>query len=243
MYLIGDIGNTEIKICLVNLRYKIVKKIILKTDLITKIHLYKKLKFITKNIILKKVLFCSVVPKKFKIIKNYIESKKNIKVKELKQIDLKNRINILVNKKQIGSDRVSNALAVADKNKSYILIDFGTATTFDVVKKKNYLGGVIAPGVILSLLNLTNKASLIPKIKMTKSKKILGKNTSEAVKSGFYWGYIGLINNIIKQIILKTKTNYKIIITGGLAHIFKNSLNYKTEIDKELTLKGIIKLL
>ena len=243
MYLIGDIGNTEIKICLVNLRYKIVKKIILKTDLITKIHLYKKLKFITKNIILKKVLFCSVVPKKFKIIKNYIESKKNIKVKELKQIDLKNRINILVNKKQIGSDRVSNALAVADKNKNYILIDFGTATTFDVVKKKNYLGGVIAPGVILSLLNLTNKASLIPKIKMTKSKKILGKNTSEAVKSGFYWGYIGLINNIIKQIILKTKTNYKIIITGGLAHIFKNSLNYKTEIDKELTLKGIIKLL
>ena len=243
MYLIGDIGNTEIKICLVNLRYKIVKKIILKTDLITKTHLDKKLKFITKNIILKNVLFCSVVPKKFKIIKNYIESKKNIKVKELKQIDLKNRINILVNKKQIGSDRVSNALAVADKNKSYILIDFGTATTFDVVKKKNYLGGVIAPGVILSLLNLTNKASLIPKIKMTKSKKILGKNTSEAVKSGFYWGYIGLINNIIKQIILKTKTNYKIIITGGLAHIFKNSLNYKTEIDKELTLKGIIKLL
>ena len=243
MYLIGDIGNTEIKICLVNLRYKIVKKIILKTDLITKIYLDKKLKFITKNIILKNVLFCSVVPKKFKIIKNYIESKKNIKVKELKQIDLKNRINILVNKKQIGSDRVSNALAVADKNKSYILIDFGTATTFDVVKKKNYLGGVIAPGVILSLLNLTNKASLIPKIKMTKSKKILGKNTSEAVKSGFYWGYIGLINNIIKQIILKTKTNYKIIITGGLAHIFKNSLNYETEIDKELTLKGIIKLL
>ena len=243
MYLIGDIGNTEIKICLVNLRYKIVKKIILKTDLITKIYLDKKLKFITKNIILKNVLFCSVVPKKFKIIKNYIESKKNIKVKELKQIDLKNRINILVNKKQIGSDRVSNALAVADKNKNYILIDFGTATTFDVVKKKNYLGGVIAPGVILSLLNLTNKASLIPKIKMTKSKKILGKNTSEAVKSGFYWGYIGLINNIIKQIILKTKTNYKIIITGGLAHIFKNSLNYETEIDKELTLKGIIKLL
>ena len=243
MYLIGDIGNTEIKICLVNLRYKIVKKIILKTDLITKIYLNKKLKFITKNIILKNVLFCSVVPKKFKIIKNYIESKKNIKVKELKQIDLKNRINILVNKKQIGSDRVSNALAVADKNKNYILIDFGTATTFDVVKKKNYLGGVIAPGVILSLLNLTNKASLIPKIKMTKSKKILGKNTSEAVKSGFYWGYIGLINNIIKQIILKTKTNYKIIITGGLAHIFKNSLNYETEIDKELTLKGIIKLL
>lgn len=243
MYLIGDIGNTEIKICLVNLRYKIVKKIILKTDLITKIYLDKKLKFITKNIILKNVLFCSVVPKKFKIIKNYIKSKKNIKVKELKQIDLKNRINILVNKKQIGSDRVSNALAVADKNKNYILIDFGTATTFDVVKKKNYLGGVIAPGVILSLLNLTNKASLIPKIKMTKSKKILGKNTSEAVKSGFYWGYIGLINNIIKQIILKTKTNYKIIITGGLAHIFKNSLNYETEIDKELTLKGIIKLL
>lgn len=243
MYLIGDIGNTEIKICLVNLRYRIVKKIILKTELISTIYLDKKLKFFIKNTILKKVLFCSVVPRKFKFIKNYIEIKKNIKVKEVKQINLKNIINILVNKKQIGSDRVSNAIAVADKNKNFILIDFGTATTFDVVKKNNYLGGVIAPGVVLSLLNLTNKASLIPKINLTKSKKVLGKNTSEAVKSGFYWGYIGLINNIIRQIILKTKTNYKIIITGGLAHIFKNSLNYKTEIDKELTLKGIIRLL
>ena len=85
MYLIGDIGNTEIKICLVNLRYKIVKKIILKTELISKIYLDKKLKFIIKNTILKKVLFCSVVPKKFKFIKNYIEIKKNIKVKEVKQ--------------------------------------------------------------------------------------------------------------------------------------------------------------
>ena len=75
-----------------------------------------------------------------------------------------------MNKKQVGSDRIANAISVIDKKKNYIIVDFGTATTFDVIIKKDYLGGVIAPGVDLSLKTLISKASLIPKVKLKKLK-------------------------------------------------------------------------
>ena len=111
-----------------------------------------------------------------------------------------------------------------------------------MVKSNNYIGGVIAPGVQTSLNNLSSKASLIPNIKLKKIKKILGQNTNNSVISGFYWGYIGLINKIIFLIKRETKINFKIIVTGGLAHIFKNSFDYKINLNKDITLNGIIKL-
>ena len=114
-------------------------------------------------------------------------------------------IKIKINKYQVGSDRLANALSVADLKKNFIIIDFGTATTFDVIIKNQYMGGVIAPGVRLSLDTLITKASLIKPLSLKKIKSIVGKNTKEAVRSGFYWGYIGLINNIIRLIIEKYK--------------------------------------
>ena len=128
------------------------------------------------------------------------------------------------------------------KNKNFIVVDFGTATTFDVIKKNNYLGGVIAPGVTLSLDNLIKKASLIPNIKLHKSKSIIGKNTKQAVLSGFFWGYNGLINGIISKIKKKTNQKYKIIFTGGLAHLFNKDIKDKVTIDKNLTINGLIKV-
>ena len=87
-----------------------------------------------------------------------------------------------------------------------IVLDFGTATTFDVVTKKGiYNGGIIAPGVNLSIKSLTNSADQIPNFHIKKQKKIIGKNTLEALRSGFYWGYSGLINNIILKIEKETK--------------------------------------
>ena len=128
------------------------------------------------------------------------------------------------------------------KNKNFIVVDFGTATTFDVIKKNNYLGGVIAPGVTLSLDNLIKKASLIPNIELHKSKSIIGKNTKQAVLSGFFWGYNGLINGIISKIKKKTNQKYKIIFTGGLAHLFNKDIKDKVTIDKNLTINGLIKV-
>ncbi len=243
MYLIGDIGNTETKICFINKSFKIVKRTNLKTDLISQSYLLKKLSYLTfhkskVNII----LFSSVVPHAYKIIKKWINKITNKKCKELKEIKLKNLIKIKVNKKQVGSDRLANAISVIDKKSNYIILDFGTATTFDVVVKDEYLGGIIAPGLSISLETLISKASLIPKIDLSKVSNIVGKNTKSAVKSGFYWGYIGLINNVINLIKKQTRKPYKLIITGGFSHLFKNSLNCKTVINKDLTINGLFKV-
>ena len=244
MYLIGDIGNTEVKICAFNRNKKLLKKIILKSNLITNKYLYKHLIFLkSKKYKLHHAIFCSVVPKYYNKIKFFINKKLNITSTELKELKLDKLIKIKVNRKQIGSDRLSNAISVIDNKNNYVIVDFGTATTFDVVVKNNYLGGIIAPGVNLSLNTLISKASLIPSLALTSVNNILGKNTKSAVKSGFYWGYAGLIDNIIKKIIDQTNNKYKIIFTGGLSHLFKKTIDVKVKIDRDLTIKGLLKVI
>ena len=243
MYLIGDIGNTDIKICLFDKNSKAVKKLILKTNLISNKYLASNLNFLTKysdkiNII----LFSSVVPPIYSVIRKFLKNKLKKKCIELKQLNLNKLVKIMVNKKQVGSDRISNAIGIINKKSNYIILDFGTATTFDVVIKDKYLGGVIAPGVNLSLKTLISKASLIPPVNLSKISKIVGTNTSSAVKSGFYWGYAGLIDNIIKLIIKQTNKPFKIILTGGLAHLFKNTIKGKIEVKKDLTINGLLKV-
>ena len=242
MYLIGDIGNTDIKICLFTEDLKLIKQIRIKTSLLNSKYLEKKLKFTQKyksNII--KVLFCSVVPKAYKIIKKTIEKLLKIKCVELKKLKLKKLLKIKVNQKQIGSDRLANAISVIDKKSNFIVVDFGTATNFDVIIKDNYIGGILAPGVNLSLSTLSDKASLIPKIKLEKVKSIIGKNTISAIRAGFYHGYEGLIDNIIKMIIKQTGKSFNIILTGGYSHLFKNSIKKKTIIKNNLTINGVLK--
>ncbi len=153
-------------------------------------------------------------------------------------------INVKVNKKQIGSDRIANAIGSKYSYKdNCIILDFGTATTFDVVKKGIYYGGVIAPGVSLSLNNLVKTAKQIPFFKLKKINKVIGNNTISALRSGFYLGYSGLINNILNLIIKETKLKYKIILTGGFAKLFKNTIKLKVIIDQDITIKGLIYLL
>ena len=245
MYLIGDIGNTETKIFLFDKNFKIKKKWNLPSIKISRRYLYSNMRFlISKRSKVKKIIFSSVVPKSFFLIKEFLNKEiKKVRVIELKQINLKNLIKLRVNRKQVGSDRLANAIGIMEKNKNYIVIDFGTATTFDVITNNIYLGGIIAPGVNLSLENLINKASLIPRIKLNKTSNIIGKNTSDAVKSGFFWGYSGLIDNIIKLIKKNTQKQFRVILTGGLSHLFKNSLKDKPLIKKDLTINGLKKVI
>ncbi len=242
MILLGDIGNTDIKISL----YSNYKKLILKKRInplllnLNKLNFhFSFLKKYLKSI--DKILFCSVVPNKFIKIKKYFEQITTKKCYELKKLKIEKLIKIKVKKNQVGSDRLANAISVLETNKNFIIIDFGTATTFDIVINKNYIGGVIAPGVKLSLDNLTNRASLIPKINLKKIKNVIGKNTSSAIYSGFYLGYNGLIDNIIKLIIKQTRKKFMIVLTGGLSHLFKNSINGKVKLDKDLTINGLLK--
>ena len=243
MNIIGDIGNTEVKICLIDNNYIIKKKINIKTNKLSNLNIKNKLKFLIKS---KKniefIIFSSVVPEIYKKFSLFFKFYLNKKIIEIKTLKLNTIIDIKVNKKQVGSDRLANSVAAIDKKNNYIIIDFGTATTFDVVIRDKYLGGIISPGINLSLNTLTTRASLIPEINLKKISYVIGKNTNEAVRSGFYWGYAGLIDNMIKLIKRQTKLNFKIILTGGLADLYKKSINTKCKVDKDLTIKGIIKI-
>ncbi len=243
MYVIGDIGNTETKICLFNNKKKLIKKKIFNTININKSNLNRNLKFIhLNNKKITKIVFSSVVPEVFNNIKRYIKKKLRLEVKELKQYNFSKILKVDVVKKQVGSDRLANALSVINNKDNFIILDFGTATTFDVVLKNRYMGGIIAPGVNLSLKTLIQKARLIPDTKLAKIKNIIGKNTQNAVRSGFYWGYQGLIENIINLIEKNNKKNFNIVFTGGLSHLYKNTIKKKIKIDKDLTIKGLLKL-
>ena len=242
MIIVGDIGNTETKLCLVNSRNIIVKKIILNTKRINSSLLRKSLSSLNlADKVIDKCLFCSVVPKSFDKIKNFFNKTYKIKCHELKKLRLSKLIKIKVNYKQIGSDRLANAIGAINRKDNFIILDFGTATTFDVMIKNTYHGGVIAPGVKLSLNTLTDKATLIPAINLKKTKKVIGLNTFSAVRAGFFWGYKGLIDNIVNLIKKETKMSLKIIITGGFSNLFKNSIKTKVILNKDITINGLIR--
>ena len=161
---------------------------------------------------------------------------------EVKDLNLKSLVNINVNYNQVGSDRLTNAISIINNKDNFIIIDFGTATTFDVIINKIYKGGIIAPGVKVSLNSLSDKATLIPKINLKKIKNVIGVDTISAVRSGFFWGYSGLVDNIINLIKKETKKSFKLVITGGFSNLFKNSIKNKLILDKNITIKGLIKI-
>jgi type III pantothenate kinase len=121
-------------------------------------------------------------------------------------------------------------------------LDFGTATTFDVIIKQSYKGGIIAPGIKISLNTLSDNATLIPKINLKQTNKVIGKDTISAVRSGFFWGYAGLIDNIINLIKKETRKSFKLVITGGFSDLFQNSIKTKFIKNKNITLNGLIKI-
>ena len=200
------------------------------------------LDFDTKNQISGSII-CSVVPQvtnnMFQAVEKYLESAPIVVGPGIKT-GLKVNID---NPKELGPDRIANSVAGYKIAKSDVLIvDLGTATTFDILVSNTYRGGVIAPGISISLNTLTDRASLIPKINLKKIKKVIGIDTNSAVRSGFFWGYAGLIDNIINLIKKETRKSYKVIITGGFSDLFKNSIKTKVVENKDITVKGLIKI-
>ena len=246
--LIGDIGNTITKISIIETNNFKIKKIVYFNSIKILSNRFLKIKIdkLVKNVKINRIaLFSSVVPKFTFKLKSFLKKNYNIKIIEIKASKIKKIIKINIkNKNQVGSDRIANAVGVFKKYKyNCIVLDFGTATTFDVVTKDGfYNGGVIAPGVSLSLKSLVRSADQIPTISLIKQNKVVGKNTLEALRSGFYWGYTGLINNIILKIEKETKRNYKVIFTGGYADLFKTSIIRSFKIDKNITIEGIIEI-
>ncbi|PCK00104.1 MAG: pantothenate kinase [Zetaproteobacteria bacterium] len=146
--------------------------------------------------------------------------------------------------KEIGADRIASASAVIAHYKlPAVVIDFGTATTFDVIDENGvYLGGVIAPGIRLSVEALTLRAAKLPRIKIEKPDNVIGKNTTQAMQSGMYWGYIGVIDTIIGKIKTELNTDVFVLATGGLAPLYAQSTDNIDVVDGDLILKGLLEI-
>jgi type III pantothenate kinase len=242
-YLVGDIGNTLTKICLISKNSKILEEYSVETNkLLLEKNIHNFLFLILKKQLKKKILFSSVVPNIYKKINKFITRKK-FQCYEIKNLPLKKLIKINIdNYQQLGSDRIANAISAFNLLKTNCLVvDFGTSTTFDIIKKPGiYEGGAITPGIKLSIINLNRSTASLPVFDLKSNSKVYGKNTKDALNAGFLWGYQGLINNIIKKISLKFKIKFKIILTGGYANIFAKFINNKSTIDKHITIKGIM---
>ena len=240
MYILGDIGNSETKVYLINPKNKIIRNISLTTKKISKEILNQKFRYLVKDFkSIKKILFCSVVPKSFGLIKKFLSKNLQIKCYEVKELKLGSLINIKVNFKQVGSDRLTNAISLLNNKDNFIILDFGTATTFDVIKNNVYIGGTIAPGIIVSHESLIKKASKLKNISIKKISSVIGKNTEQSMRAGFYWGYVNLINGIITKIIKEKQYKPKIILTGGLAQIYKKEIKFNSYYEPNLTLEGL----
>ncbi len=143
---------------------------------------------------------------------------------------------------EVGADRLVNAVSA---HKQYggplIVVDFGTATTFDVIDADgNYIGGVIAPGVNLSLEALHMAAAQLPHVGIEPTKTVTGKGTVEAMQSGIYWGYVGLIEGLVKRLRDEHGTDMKVIATGGLAGLFSEATDCIGHSDPDLILLGLL---
>ena len=191
------------------------------------------------------VLISGVVPQAQKNLRILISKNfENLSIRELNTSDLEAFIKFnVINPAEVGDDRIINSIAAIDKYEPpFIIVDFGTATTLDVVDKGGaYSGGLICPGVNLSIKSLSDGAALLPLITFKKPETLIGKHTIAAMESGIYWGYISLIEGLIER--LKTShecSNAKAIATGGLSKLFENDLKCINYFERDLTLEGLL---
>jgi type III pantothenate kinase len=150
----------------------------------------------------------------------------------------------LPNPKEVGADRLVNAVGAHIAYKGpLILVDSGTATTFDIISENgDFEGGIIAPGINLSLKALHDAAAKLPRIAITRPEKVVGHSTIEAMQSGIFWGYIGLIDGLITRIREEDKRPFTVIGTGGVASLFEGASSEIDIYDAQLTINGLYEI-
>jgi len=144
------------------------------------------------------------------------------------------------NPAEVGADRIVNAVAAYEKCKqSAVVVDFGTATTFDAVSERGeYLGGVIAPGIAISAEALFDRTARLPRVDMKRPPHVIGSNTIHSLQSGLFYGYVGLVDGILERL-LGELGPARVIATGGMAQLIASGSRYLGEIDDALTLTGL----
>ena len=251
MLLAIDIGNTNISIGVFKEDSLIAKKS-LKTNLkASQVEVRDEISDFLKNdfpnyINLNRAIIGSVVPSITNLVKSSVEQIIDLNVCVVNS-KTKTNIDILYDTpSEVGSDRICDAVAAKilyPKNK--IIVDFGTATVFDAVTEQGeYLGGAISPGIHISSESLYLHTSLLKRIEVSPTKKVIGTNTNDSLQSGLFWGYLDLVEGMIKrfkeELYEYTKNDQIFVIaTGGLATLMSSYTEYFDKVDQELTLKGL----
>ena len=142
---------------------------------------------------------------------------------------------------QVGADRIVDAVAAVTKyGAPCIVVDFGTATTFNAVNaEREYLGGVIAPGLLISAEALFLRAAKLPRVEIKRPEKVIGSSTIGAMQSGLYHGYAGLVDGVLEKMIAEMNTKPRVIATGGLASLIADASKFIEKVDRTLTLDGL----
>ena len=145
------------------------------------------------------------------------------------------------NPKEVGADRIVNAVAAYEKHRrSLIVVDFGTATTFDYISGRGeYLGGAIAPGLVISTEALFDRASKLPRVEFAKPPQVIAKNTVNSMQSGIFFGYVGLVDGIVGRMQEEAKEASLVIATGGVSTLIAKASQTIDEVDPNLTLEGL----
>lgn len=252
MLLIFDVGNTNISLALYNgkeilNKWRIVTDSIRSSDdlniILTELFSIEKINFssITDSII------SSVVTRINKIVSDFC-SKKKIKLMKLSDPNININFQSIVKNYRgiVGEDIICNIVAGKKKFKeNFIIVDMGTAITFDIAGKNGFhIGEVFVPDINIAMDSMTKKCSLL-KNENTKFKYqdfVIGKTTREAINGGIFWGYIGLIENIIKKIKEEIGHDMTVCLTGGISNIFLHHLPFIEHIDKDLTIEGLIEI-
>lgn len=145
------------------------------------------------------------------------------------------------NPREVGADRMVNAVAAINRYGSpCIVIDFGTATSFDAIDENSaYIGGVICPGIGISATALFEKAARLPRVDMVKPPKVIGSNTVRSMQSGLYFGYLEQVRGIVSRMLGELGGRAKVVITGGFARIFAEEMSEEALYDRSLTLEGL----
>jgi type III pantothenate kinase len=142
---------------------------------------------------------------------------------------------------EVGADRVVNGVAAFEKyGGPCVVVDFGTATTFDAISAQGeYLGGIIAPGIGISADALFERTARLPRVDIRKPSRVIGTNTVGSIQSGLYYGYLGLVDAILERMLLELGGHTKVVATGGLASLIGNGSKYISAVDDLLTLEGL----
>lgn len=146
------------------------------------------------------------------------------------------------NPREVGADRIVNGVAAyAEVGGACVVVDFGTATTFDCISSRGeYLGGVIAPGFRISAEALFRAASKLPRVEVTRPKRVVGRNTVHSMQSGLYYGYVSLVDGVVRRIVQELEEpDAAVLATGGLATVLAESSETIQEVREDLTIEGL----